>query len=90
MANDCSELQLKIARVMTKGTEDGVGNIMKNVNMELVWQFTCNIVKNDLLIQQTLWFIHRSSQLLILKEDEMLITKKIEMGTLRLVQTVQW
>ncbi|CAG8639531.1 8830_t:CDS:10 [Ambispora gerdemannii] len=28
--------QLKIARVMTKGTEDGVGNIMKNVNMELV------------------------------------------------------
>ena len=36
MANDCSELQLKIARVMTKGTEDGIGNIMKNVNMELV------------------------------------------------------
>ncbi|CAI2193011.1 1973_t:CDS:2, partial [Funneliformis geosporum] len=35
VANDCSELQLKIARVMTKGTEDGVGNIMKNVNMEL-------------------------------------------------------
>ncbi|GBC51041.2 hypothetical protein GLOIN_2v1773502 [Rhizophagus irregularis DAOM 181602=DAOM 197198] len=28
--------QLKIARVMTKGTEDGGGNIMKNVNTELV------------------------------------------------------
>ncbi|CAG8730952.1 3784_t:CDS:2, partial [Funneliformis mosseae] len=28
--------QLKIARVMTKGTEHGVGNIMENVNMELV------------------------------------------------------
>ncbi|CAG8734725.1 15219_t:CDS:2 [Cetraspora pellucida] len=28
--------QLKIARVMTKGTEDGVENIMKNVNTELV------------------------------------------------------
>ncbi|CAG8658213.1 11643_t:CDS:10, partial [Acaulospora morrowiae] len=28
--------QLKIARVMTKGTEDGIGNIMKNVNTELV------------------------------------------------------
>ncbi|CAG8696382.1 11777_t:CDS:2, partial [Ambispora leptoticha] len=28
--------QLKIARVMTKGIEDGVGNIMKNVNTELV------------------------------------------------------
>ncbi|CAG8521994.1 12803_t:CDS:2 [Acaulospora colombiana] len=27
--------QLKIARIMTKGTEDGVGNIMKNVNTEL-------------------------------------------------------
>jgi len=50
MTNDCSGLQLKIARAMTKGTEDGVGNIMKNVNTELVWQFTCNIVKNDLLI----------------------------------------
>ena len=90
MANDYSELQLKIAHVMTKGTEDGIENIMKNVNTELVWQFTCNIVKNDLLIQQTLWLIRRSSQLLILKGDEMLITKKIEMGTLRLVQTVQW
>jgi len=45
VANNCSELQLKIARVMTKGTEYGVGNIMENVNMELVWQFTCNIVK---------------------------------------------
>lgn len=45
MANDCSELQLKIARVMTKGTEDGGRNIMKNVNTELVWQFTCNFVK---------------------------------------------
>ena len=77
MANDCSGLQLKIARAMTKGT---VGNIMNNVNTELVWRFTCNIVKNDLLIQQTLWLIRRLSQLLILKGDEMLITKKIEMG----------
>ncbi|CAI2191450.1 4937_t:CDS:2 [Funneliformis geosporum] len=37
-ANETKQLQLdqlKIARVMTKGTEDGVGNIMKNVNMEL-------------------------------------------------------
>ncbi len=36
MANDCSELQVKIARAMTKGTEEGVENIMKNVNKKLV------------------------------------------------------
>jgi len=36
VANYCSELQVKIARVMAKGTEEGVENIMKNVNKKLV------------------------------------------------------